>query len=83
MFLWSKLKDSLKEVKNRWSGGLGFLFFGSPINGEFLGSPEENFLFCDGGIFPVSFTHFPAHETGLDIVCRLFFLKKKKTRYYK
>ena len=41
MFLWSKLKDSLKEVKNRWSGGLVSLFSGSTIDEEFWDSLEE------------------------------------------
>ena len=32
------------------------------------------------GTGPVSFTHLRAHETVLDLVCRLLLEKKKKTR---
>ena len=31
-------------------------------------------------ILPVSYTHLRAHETVLDIVCRLMLEKKKKTQ---
>ena len=50
MFLWSKLKDSLKEVKNRWSGGLVSLFSGSTIDEEFWDSLEEILISGDVGI---------------------------------
>ena len=30
-----------------------------------------------GGIMPVSYTHLRAHETVLDLVCRLLLEKKK------
>ena len=32
-----------------------------------------------GGVEPVSYTHLRAHETVLDLVCRLLLEKKKKT----
>ena len=32
-----------------------------------------------GNIVPVSYTHLRAHETVLDLVCRLLLEKKKKT----
>ena len=32
-----------------------------------------------GGANPVSYTHLRAHETVLDLVCRLLLEKKKKT----
>ena len=31
---------------------------------------------------PVSYTHLRAHETVLDLVCRLLLEKKKERRYY-
>ena len=31
------------------------------------------------GVAPVSYTHLRAHETVLDLVCRLLLEKKKKT----
>ena len=31
------------------------------------------------GVLPVSYTHLRAHETVLDLVCRLLLEKKKKT----
>ena len=37
-----------------------------------------------GGVFiAVSYTHLRAHETVLDIVCRLLLEKKKKEKKYK
>ena len=33
------------------------------------------------GAIPVSYTHLRAHETVLDIVCRLLLEKKKISRY--
>ena len=33
---------------------------------------------CTGRMSPVSYTHLRAHETVLDIVCRLLLEKKKK-----
>ena len=33
-------------------------------------------------IVPVSYTHLRAHETVLDLVCRLLLEKKKKYRFY-
>ena len=32
----------------------------------------------EGGVWPVSYTHLRAHETVLDLVCRLLLEKKKK-----
>ncbi|WDT36850.1 hypothetical protein PVA38_11660 [Streptococcus pneumoniae D39] len=32
---------------------------------------------------PVSYTHLRAHETVLDLVCRLLLEKKKKKKYTK
>ena len=34
------------------------------------------------GVYPVSYTHLRAHETVLDLVCRLLLEKKKKTSQY-
>ena len=38
--------------------------------------------FNPGGSAPVSYTHLRAHETVLDLVCRLLLEKKKKTIQY-
>ena len=35
---------------------------------------------CEGKVTPVSYTHLRAHETVLDLVCRLL-LEKKKSSY--
>ena len=35
------------------------------------------------GLIPVSYTHLRAHETVLDLVCRLLLEKKKKTKIQK
>eukprot|EP00657_Telonema_sp_P-1_P004747 TRINITY_DN21256_c0_g1_i1.p1 TRINITY_DN21256_c0_g1~~TRINITY_DN21256_c0_g1_i1.p1 ORF type:complete len:120 (-),score=24.63 TRINITY_DN21256_c0_g1_i1:47-385(-) len=40
-------------------------------------SPLSNVVSIDSG-FPVSYTHLRAHETVLDLVCRLLLEKKKK-----
>ena len=34
-----------------------------------------------GTAYPVSYTHLRAHETVLDLVCRLLLEKKKKTHH--
>ena len=34
------------------------------------------------GVGPVSYTHLRAHETVLDLVCRLLLEKKQDTRMY-
>ena len=36
-----------------------------------------------GYVGPVSYTHLRAHETVLDLVCRLLLEKKKKSQIYK
>ena len=33
-----------------------------------------------GGVAPVSYTHLRAHETVLDLVCRLLLEKKKQQK---
>ena len=35
----------------------------------------------EGGAVPVSYTHLRAHETVLDLVCRLLLEKKNKSNY--
>ena len=37
------------------------------------------FLGAGEGVLPVSYTHLRAHETVLDLVCRLLLEKKNKT----
>ncbi|WDT38017.1 hypothetical protein PVA38_12025 [Streptococcus pneumoniae D39] len=41
----------------------------------FLGSHNQNW--CRNSLFTVSYTHLRAHETVLDLVCRLLLEKKK------
>eukprot|EP00657_Telonema_sp_P-1_P001579 TRINITY_DN14183_c0_g1_i3.p1 TRINITY_DN14183_c0_g1~~TRINITY_DN14183_c0_g1_i3.p1 ORF type:complete len:123 (+),score=72.89 TRINITY_DN14183_c0_g1_i3:103-471(+) len=36
--------------------------------------------YCQVGLKPVSYTHLRAHETVLDLVCRLLLEKKKKKK---
>ena len=43
---------------------------------EFDDSPGDKLVFINA---PVSYTHLRAHETVLDIVCRLLLEKKKET----
>ena len=40
-------------------------------------------LICNYSMPPVSYTHLRAHETVLDLVCRLLLEKKKKTKQTK
>ena len=37
---------------------------------------------CVGSLTAVSYTHLRAHETVLDLVCRLLLNKKKKKKLY-
>ena len=46
------------------------------VNGEFVEKVEA---FRRHGYEPVSYTHLRAHETVLDLVCRLLLEKKKNT----
>ena len=39
--------------------------------------------FGKGSVMPVSYTHLRAHETVLDLVCRLLLEKKKKIKNHK
>ena len=43
--------------------------------------PDDNCLDGDYDFDAVSYTHLRAHETVLDLVCRLLLEKKKKTRH--
>ena len=44
--------------------------------------PEGSYKVTDTiAILPVSYTHLRAHETVLDLVCRLLLEKKNKTPY--
>ena len=56
-------------------GGMGLDFSYSMVMAEALGD-------CNVGGVPVSYTHLRAHETVLDLVCRLL-LEKKKYIIYK
>ena len=40
---------------------------------------DMNFCLMMKYIYPVSYTHLRAHETGRNLVCRLLLEKKKKT----
>ena len=41
---------------------------------------RDNFIIRSEAYYPVSYTHLRAHETVLDLVCRLLLEKKKKSR---
>ncbi|WDT38001.1 hypothetical protein PVA38_11030 [Streptococcus pneumoniae D39] len=44
-----------------------------------MGEQEvEQFARSGGSVLPVSYTHLRAHETVLDLVCRLLLEKKKQ-----
>ena len=46
-------------------------------------TPENYIIDQDGNIYhPVSYTHLRAHETVLDLVCRLLLEKKKILNHY-
>ena len=48
------------------------VFFVIPVKVKWIA------LFSAGVLVPVSYTHLRAHETVLDLVCRLLLEKKKK-----
>ena len=48
--------------------------------GIWLTGGENNIFVQVGLVVPVSYTHLRAHETVLDLVCRLLLEKKKKTK---
>ena len=52
--------------------------FSAPKGGLFLWVKLEEGLAIDEVFQPVSYTHLRAHETVLDLVCRLLLEKKKK-----
>ena len=56
--------------------GLGFL---EGLHGLSVAEAEGDLGHVDAAVGPVSYTHLRAHETVLDLVCRLL-LEKKKTR---
>ena len=47
---------------------------------HFLNAAVHNATTTIGNIISVSYTHLRAHETVLDIVCRLLLEKKTKTK---
>ena len=50
MAFFEKLKQGLRGVRERWSGGLSSLFSGSSINGEFWDRLEEILISGDVGV---------------------------------
>ena len=46
---------------------------------QFEAFTDTEELFLDSYLEPVSYTHLRAHETVLDLVCRLLLEKKKTT----
>eukprot|EP00657_Telonema_sp_P-1_P006352 TRINITY_DN24773_c0_g1_i1.p1 TRINITY_DN24773_c0_g1~~TRINITY_DN24773_c0_g1_i1.p1 ORF type:complete len:124 (-),score=39.08 TRINITY_DN24773_c0_g1_i1:11-382(-) len=76
------LKKECQLVPNRKAGGQGLsvqrtkIKFGDgdePVGGE-AGDGKKKVV---GGVTTVSYTHLRAHETVLDLVCRLLLEKKK------
>jgi len=49
------------------------------VDTEFLGAWDYRLSVCGVWWWAVSYTHLRAHETVLDLVCRLLLEKKKKT----
>ena len=47
-------------------------------NGPLITHPGSGYNGSDVSVVPVSYTHLRAHETVLDLVCRLLLEKKKK-----
>ena len=66
----------IKRIKEAFAGSL-FLLFAIRVDPRYLrggaGSDQQ-------GVPPVSYTHLRAHETVLDLVCRLL-LEKKTNKY--
>ena len=63
-------------IRDRASGDLAPLaHLALVVVGE--GEARVGGQLMDGGAAPVSYTHLRAHETVLDIVCRLLLEKKK------
>ena len=65
-------------VVGPWKDPNGFSF---PKTRKFGDSGRMPLLFS--GLRAVSYTHLRAHETVLDLVCRLLLEKKKKTKQTK
>ena len=74
-----KQREEYDAVRQMAQGGARFRAGGPGGAGGF----EDVFsAFGGGGGGPVSYTHLRAHETVLDLVCRLLLEKKKKTPEY-
>ena len=66
-------------IRDRPRGGRGEAGAGPPA-GAALRQGDGARGLPAGGVAPVSYTHLRAHETVLDLVCRLLLEKKKKNK---
>ena len=65
--------------KTKWGIDLAHSEFGFKVKHLMIASIRGNFKEVEASIYTtVSYTHLRAHETVLDIVCRLLLEKKKK-----
>ena len=60
----------------------GYLSFTGTITAEYYSGYWQFVITSGAKIVAVSYTHLRAHETVLDLVCRLLLEKKKKTKKY-
>ena len=63
--------------RSGWSRSVAAVFAGQKAAGQWEIGQNADMM---GGAKPVSYTHLRAHETVLDLVCRLLLEKKKNTR---
>ena len=67
-------------IRDRYMIGIGLNLAGNKIE-EFLNSDDFIAVLIGCTFESVSYTHLRAHETVLDLVCRLLLEKKKIIRY--
>ena len=67
-----------ENLKNRPDFYSKLVCLYSFIDSVLMIDEEVKLIFMNDGPIPVSYTHLRAHETVLDLVCRLL-LEKKKT----
>ena len=71
--------SAASDVYKRQHQNIRSLKYKAPLPQVFLPLSNINLQYLIDYIFPVSYTHLRAHETVLDLVCRLLLEKKKLT----